>query len=83
MMHINFMLIPAALTEAYKDKLPNVPIFVSGSNIEQNVLKSGIYLDKEILTHASSTPKEQENTGFLDELFYLFTSGTSGLNKVG
>ncbi|OXA54746.1 Long-chain fatty acid transport protein 1 [Folsomia candida] len=70
-----------ALTEAYKDKLPNVPIFVSGSNIEQNVLKSGIYLDKEILTHASSTPKEQENTGFLDELFYLFTSGTSGLNK--
>lgn len=67
-----------ALKDAYHDRLPNVPIYGTGKG-DRNILKSAIDLDKEILSHSSATPKEQENTGFLDPCFYLFTSGTTGV----
>jgi acyl-coenzyme A synthetase/AMP-(fatty) acid ligase len=55
-----------------------VPVFGTGEG-ERETLKFSIDLDKEIQSHSKSTPIEQEETGYLDEMFYLYTSGTAQL----
>jgi acyl-coenzyme A synthetase/AMP-(fatty) acid ligase len=54
-----------------------VPVYATGKG-DRDLIKDAVDLDKAILTTSPKTPTQQDNTHFSDDLFFLYTSGTTG-----
>jgi len=73
-------MIHPAFQEVYPSNSLKIPVYGTGLG-DRSALKSAIDLDTEIQSISCKTPALQPTTGFLDELFYVYTSGTTGMPK--
>ncbi len=64
----------------YPNGAAGVPIFGSGPG-KRDILSKAIDMDSDLTRFSSLPPEPKADIGFTDDLFYLYTSGTTGLPK--